>query len=61
MKELVELAEKINELRNLVHIDNDTNNDLVDAYNQGVDAMTNQIKSHLNDIALAMAFGGAAQ
>ena len=59
MKELVDFAEKIDELRQLVLIDNDTDNDLVDAYNQGVNAMVNQIQSHLNDIALAKAFGGA--
>lgn len=55
---LVRMSEKVDEIRNEVLINNETDNDLVDAYNKGVDQMTAQIKQYLNELALVHAFGG---
>ena len=58
MKDLLELYNKMHELRDVVRIDNTTENPLVDAYNQGVDAMVAKIMNVLNQSALNKAFGG---
>ena len=58
MKELLDLFSKIGELRDKVVIDNTTDDDLVDAYNEGVDAMANQIRGYINLLALQTVFNG---
>ena len=59
MKELVDLYGKIEEAKDEVTIDNSvTDIDLIDAYNKGVEAMTNKVLALLNSVALNKAFGG---
>ena len=58
MKDLLELYNKMHELRDDVRIENTTQNPFVDAYNQGVDAMVGKIMYVLNNSALKKAFGG---
>lgn len=58
MKELLDLFSKIGELRDKVIVFNETDNDLIDAYNHGVDAMANQIRIEINMMALQKAFNG---
>lgn len=59
MKELVDLYGMIEEAKDEVTIDNSvTDIDLIDAYNKGVEAMTNKVLSLLNSVALNKAFGG---
>lgn len=58
MKELLELYDKMDELRDAVAIENKTDNPLVDAYNQGVDGMVAKIRWTINQMALGLAFGG---
>ncbi len=53
MEELYALAEKLGELKNLVKVDNPTGNFMVDAYNDGVDAMANQIASFISTVITA--------
>ena len=55
---LVRMSEKVDEIRGTVLLENKTDNDLIDAYNNGVDQMTAQIKQYLNELALIHAFGG---
>ena len=55
---LVRMSEKVDEIRSTVLMENKTDNDLIDAYNKGVDQMTAQIKQYLNELALVHAFGG---
>lgn len=55
MNELIEMLGKIaenvgGEWEQMVMIDNDTDNDLVDAYNEGVRAMASQVCYYLNAI-----------
>jgi hypothetical protein len=50
---LFELAQKLSELKELVKIDNVTDNPMVDAYNNGVDAMSSQIASWINAVVSA--------
>ena len=62
MKELVDLYGMIEEAKDEVTIDNSvTDIDLIDAYNKGVDAMTNKVLALLNSVALNKAFGGEQQ
>lgn len=61
MLDFVELYSKVKELEQKVLIENTTSNDLVDAYNQGVDAMANQLMSFINSTALEKAFGGESR
>lgn len=62
MKELVDLYGMIEEAKDEVTIDNSvTDIDLIDAYNKGVDAMTNKVLALLNSVALNKAFGGKQQ
>ena len=56
--EITKMSDDMIELREHVRIDNTTDNPLVDAYNQGMDAMYNQVQSYLNKMALQKAFGG---
>lgn len=58
MKELVDLFDEIQKMRDDVLIENIADNDLVDAYNQGVNAMTMKLRCYLNQKALETAFGG---
>ena len=61
MNEVIEIAkisDDMIELREHVRIENTTDNPLVDAYNQGIDAMYGQIQNYLNKLALQKAFGG---
>ena len=61
MNEVIEIAKMSDdmiELREHVRIENTTDNPLVDAYNQGMDAMYNQVQNYLNRMALQKAFGG---
>ena len=59
MKELVDLYGMIEEAKDEVTIDNSvTDIDLIDAYNKGVEAMTNKVLALLNSVALNKAFGG---
>ena len=59
MKELVDLYGMIAKAKDEVTIDNSvTDIDLIDAYNKGVDAMTNKVLALLNSVALKKAFGG---
>ena len=60
MNEVLKIAEMSDEmikLRDDARIENDTDNPLVDAYNDGIDAMYNQVQSVLNKVALEKAFG----
>ena len=56
MQKILELSEKVDEIERNVLIDNTTDNDLVEAYNQGVRAMAANIQYTLNQMALAFAF-----
>ena len=56
--EITKVSDDMIELRERVRIDNTTENPLVDAYNQGIDAMYGQFQSYLNKMALQKAFGG---
>lgn len=59
MKELVNLYGMIEKAKDEVSIDNSvTDIDLIDAYNKGVEAMTNKVLALLNSVALKKAFGG---
>ena len=59
MKELVDLYGMIEKAKDEVTIDNSvTDIDLIDAYNKGVEAMTNKVLALLNSVALNKAFGG---
>ena len=55
---IAEMSDDMIELRENARIDNTTDNPLVDAYNQGIDAMYGQIQTYLNKMALKKAFGG---
>ena len=62
MKELVDLYSMIAKAKDEVTIDNSvTDIDLIDAYNKGVEAMTNKVLALLNSVALNKAFGGEQQ
>lgn len=56
--EITKMHDDVIELREHARIDNTTDNPLVDAYNQGIDAMYNQVQNYLNTMALKKAFGG---
>ena len=56
--EIVKMSDDMIELRENVRIENTTDNPLVDAYNQGMDAMYGQVQAYLNKMALQKAFGG---
>ena len=53
MKELLELSEQLSKMEECVLINNDTDNPLVDSYNQGVKAMRIKIEFWLNTVLLA--------
>ena len=53
MEELFEVAKKITDWKNLVKIDNTNDNPLIDAYNEGVDAMAAQFANFINAIITA--------
>lgn len=55
MEELIKILEQIvnsvdGDLRKDALIENETDNPLVDAYNEGIEAMTNQVCHHINAI-----------
>ena len=54
---IVEMSDEMIKLRDDARIENTTDNPLVDAYNDGIDAMYNQVQSFLNKVALEKAFG----
>lgn len=54
---IVEMSDEMIRMRDDARIENDTDNPLVDAYNDGIDAMYNQVQRYLNDMALEKAFG----
>ena len=56
--ELAKLSEKVDEIRAKIHVENTANNPFLDAYNDGIDAMTAQVQKMLNEMALKKAFGG---
>lgn len=56
--EITKMSDDMIELRENARIENTTDDPLVDAYNDGIDAMYNQIQTYLNKMALQKAFGG---
>jgi hypothetical protein len=56
MKELLELNEKLGEIRERVHVNNEPYNVCTDAYNQGIDAALAAVYHQINLMALEEAF-----
>ena len=57
MNDLLEISEAVNRIRSECMITDLKDNDMVDAYNQGIDMMAQRVLVHLNNLALKKAFG----
>ena len=57
MNDLIEISEAVNRIRSECTITDLKDNDMVDAYNQGIDMLAQRVLVHINNLALKNAFG----